>query len=227
MKRVDTDQQQRPVRPAARRASIDCAVHWWLGLGLALLCVVPGCGKPNVAEPNVAEPIEAESATAGGAKAEATASVGKPNAAAEAAAGAVEKGAVTGKSTGAEKGANAATPAPQGEAAANGRPSVAEHDGLLVRRITEAYERVRLDLYEGDFASAKRDAIDVGSIASERRDGVYSEMVDAARFVTQQRSIEGSREAFQTLSRTLWAIVADTPVVAGAARGYLCPGVGH
>ncbi len=199
---------------AADRCSVRCPADrsrpwrraWsprgWIALGLPL-AVIAACGRAPEASGAGAEPASS-----------ATPAVDPPAPAGAAAAPAAAAPA-------------AAVPADatvQGDKAA---PPIAEHDPQLVRRVVEAYERVRSDLYEGDFRAAKLHAIDVGSIASERRDEVYVELADAARSVTQQRSIDGSRTAFQTLSRTLWAIVADTPVVAGAARGYGCTGVGH
>lgn len=112
--------------------------------------------------------------------------------------------------------------APTATAGAPAPPPAAAHDLRLVRRVVEAYELVRQDLAADDWVAAKRDAILVGVTASEGPGATWMPAVQAARAVTQQLDIAGSRRAFADLTEALWAIVLDTPEVRGAVRGVRC-----
>lgn len=101
-------------------------------------------------------------------------------------------------------------------------PPAPVHDARQVRRVFDAYEKVRDALAQDDFEAAKRRAIDVGAIASEGKVAIFREMADAARKVTEQHEISGSRSAFRILSARLRGVVRDTPVVAGQAKAFHC-----
>ncbi len=120
--------------------------------------------------------------------------------------------------------AEPAQPAPAAaEAAADvAAPPTLVHDARLVRRIVEAYDALRQQLATGDFEAAKLGAIDVGVRAAGGRGTIYLEMADAARKVTEQRTLAESRAAFSTLSQRLRGVVADTPVVAGQVHAFRC-----
>lgn len=107
-------------------------------------------------------------------------------------------------------------------AAAPALPAPPAHDARHVRRVFDAYEKVRDALAQDDFEAAKRLAIDVGAIASEGKVAIFREMADAARKVTEQHEISGSRAAFRTLSARLRGVVHDTPVVAGQTKAFHC-----
>ena len=107
-------------------------------------------------------------------------------------------------------------------AAPTAAPAAEQHDAQLVRRIVAAYDVVRLDLAADDFEAAKLHAIDVGMAASAGKMTIYVEIANAARDVTQQTEIAGSRTAFRVLSKRLLGVVHDTPLVAGACSAYRC-----
>ncbi|MEY3015228.1 MAG: hypothetical protein RIT45_3963 [Pseudomonadota bacterium] len=116
----------------------------------------------------------------------------------------------------------AASPEPPAGAADAAATTAVTHDARLVRGIVEAYDTLRTQLADGDFEAAKLAAIDVGVRAAGGRGTIYVEMADAARKVTEQRSIAESRKAFAVLSQRLRGVVADTPVVAGQVHAFRC-----
>lgn len=166
------------------------------------LCAT-ACGK-SPQEPATAPPRAHESGA-------------EPNAGADPAAG--ER---VGTAEGAKAGpANEAPPPPPPP-----EPAPPAVTSTHLRRILDVYEPVRLALAADDHYKARELAIHLGVTLAEAQGPALQHAIDAARAVTQHKTIERSREAFAELTSQLWPLVAASPEIAGAVRGYRCSGAG-
>ncbi len=129
------------------------------------------------------------------------------------------------------QGEGAATKGPAGSGAPDAvapppKPVSPAVTSTHLRRILDVYEPVRVALAADDHYKAREVAINLGVTLAEAQGPAVQAAIEAARAITQHKTIDNSRAAFATLTAELWPMVAASPEIAGAVRGYRCSGAG-